>query len=428
MIHKALIQLLRETKDINIILYFLLVFLIAYILLGIATGIIFVLDINLKEICVLSPVTKFKDKIIGTITVIVFWPYALYRVYDLWYNLLIYMSCLLAGSTFRRNIMTDKSVIQLKEIVNDNKGNTVFKKIATTNMGCIEELITDEEEHNGDTYVTIYGLGDEPSSQIVPPGISFCNATTLDFLKELKANGLVGLQRVEAEQEIKFEFDNTAIKSFNLVFPESVFCYIFDNINAVYVTQATETDDDKISDSNLMEFQSQLCNEVHVNSYNILFMIDYTNHEAYALNSDLEEIMNCEYEGNDPEDRFTRVKVGDTILRYIYSPTGYLDRIDVEKTDEDNTFGYYLKIVERDEVHKRREHVTVTYMVPYIKDTGNVLVYSTDCRLYRTDNIYLEKGKITEWQIDYRILSDKEEDDLNDAFTKTVENSVYIVE
>ena len=62
----------------------------------------------------------------------------------------------------------------------------------------------------------------------------------------------------------------------------------------------------------------------------MLFMVDYTNHEAYALDSNRNEIMNCEFEGYDCEDRFTRVRIGETILKYVYN-NGYLDHIDIEK-------------------------------------------------------------------------------------------------
>ena len=326
--------------------------------------------------------------------------------------------------------MSNKDIVQIKHLVQDKNGVVSFKKLATSNMGCVEELITDGE-HKGKTFVTVYGLQDKPSSQIVPAGISFCSTTTLDFLREIKNNGLVGLKRIEPDKEIRFDFNETSIKSFNLVFPEEVFCYIFEDINAVYVTKAIDLDldDNKVqpNDTSLMNLKDQLCNEIHINNEQILFMIDYSNKEAYALTKDLKEIMNCEFEGNDPEDKFKRVRLGDTILRYEYNPIGYLDKIVIESNEDDNEYGYFLKIDEYDEKYKRREHVTVTYVVPYIKDTGTVLVYSENCRLYRTDNIYIERGKVLEWQIEYRILSDEEEADINDAFFKTLENSEFIL-
>lgn len=426
MIHRGMIQLLTQIKHSNYIIYVLILFLLAYLLLGISAGILFIAAINLKEICILAPTVKLKEKLYGAIGVIFVWPVALFTMYELWYNFCMYLSCLFAGSTFRGKLMNDKNVVQLRHIVMNSKGEVSFKKLATVSMGCVEELIVGDE-HNGDTFVTIYGLEEKPKSQIVPHGVSFCSSTTLDFLKELKENGLMGLQRVEAEKEIKFDFNDTKLENFNMVFPEDVFCYVFEDINTVYVTKATEIDDDSVSDSNLMEFKDQLYNEVHINSNSILFMIDYSNHEAYALDHEMNEIMNCEYEGNDPEDHFTRVRVGDTILKYVYNSIGYLDRIDIDKTDEDNDYGYYLKIDERDETNRKREHITITYMVPYLKDTGNVFVYSKDCRIYRTDTIYLERDKVLEWETSYRILTDVEEADLNDAFSKTLENSNYII-
>jgi hypothetical protein len=176
-----------------------------------------------------------------------------------------------------------------------------------------------------------------------------------------------------------------------------------------------------------MEFKDQLYNEIHINDNSILFMIDYTQKESYAMDHNMNEIMNCEFSGNDPENSFTRVKIGDTILKYTYNPIGYLEKIDVESSNEDNEYTYYLKIVESDEKNHKRESITVTYVVPFLKDTGNVYVYSEDCRIYRTDNIYLERNKIIEWETFYRVLTDKEESDLNDAFIKTVENSSYIL-
>ena len=327
--------------------------------------------------------------------------------------------------------MNDKSVVQIRHLVNNSKGEVSFKKLATMTMGCVEEIVT-EDERKGDTFVTIYGLNedDKPISQIVPKGVTFCNTTTLDFLRELKNNGLVGLRRVEAEKEIKFDFNDDKIDSFNLIFPEEVFCYIFDKINTVYVTKATDldTDTDNIDSPSVLEFKDQLYNEIHINATSILFMIDYTQHEAYALDYDMTEIMNCEFSSEDPENSFTRVRVGETILKYTYNSIGYLEKIDVERTDEDNEYGYYLKIVEEDENNRKREHVTVTYMVPFLKDTGGVFIYSKDCRIYRTDNIYIERDKVLEWETSYRVLSDKEEYDLNDAFTKTLENSTYITD
>ena len=59
---------------------------------------------------------------------------------------------------------------------------------------------------------------------------------------------------------------------------------------------------------------------------------------------------------------------------------------------------------------------------------SNVFVYSKDCRIYRTDTIYLERDKVLEWETSYRVLTDTEEADLNDAFAKTLENSSYIVD
>ena len=402
-----------------------------YLLLGISTGILFVAAMNLKQVCILSPHMKLKEKIKDTIIVILLWPFAVATMYDLWYNLGIYISCVFAGTTFRRNIMNDKNVVQIRHYVNNTKGELCFKKLATIDMGCVEELIIGEE-HKGDTFVSIYGLSDDtkPISQIVPKGVSFCSITTLDFLKQLKKNGLVGLQRVEPDQEIKFDFDDSKIDSFNLAFPEEVFCYVFDDIHAIYVTKAMDlnAESEELDSSSLMEFKDQLYNEVRITSDNTIFMIDYTQHEAYAIDSEKKEIMNCEFEGNDPEDRFTRVRVGDTILKYIYNSIGYLERIDIEKTNEDNDYGYYLKILEEDEKNHKREHVTVTYMVPFLKDTAGVFVYSKDCRIYRTDNVYIERGRVTEWETSYRVLSDQEESDLNDAFAKTLENSLYITE
>ena len=403
----------------------------SYLILAIATGILFVLDMNLKEVCILSRKVKLKEKIGNTFIVMIFWPFALSTIYDLWFNFIVYISCLFAGTTFRRNIMNDKSVVQIRHLVNNSKGEVSFKKLATMTMGCVEEIVT-EDERKGDTFVTIYGLNedDKPISQIVPKGVTFCNTTTLDFLRELKNNGLVGLRRVEAEKEIKFDFNDDKIDSFNLIFPEEVFCYIFDKINTVYVTKATDldTDTDNIDSPSVLEFKDQLYNEIHINATSILFMIDYTQHEAYALDYDMTEIMNCEFSSEDPENSFTRVRVGETILKYTYNSIGYLEKIDVERTDEDNEYGYYLKIVEEDENNRKREHVTVTYMVPFLKDTGGVFIYSKDCRIYRTDNIYIERDKVLEWETSYRVLSDKEEYDLNDAFTKTLENSTYITD
>lgn len=430
MLHQKTIQLLTEIDNSNHIVYILVLFCISYLLLGIATGILFVAAVNLKEVCILTKPTKFREKFTNTISVIFLWPFALSTIYELWYNFAMYVSCVFAGTTFRRRIMNDKKLVQIRQLVKNSKGEVAFKKLATTSMGCVEELITGET-NKGDTFITIYGLDEKPISQIVPKGITFCSTTTLDFLRELKNNGLVGLRRVKADNEIKFDFNDDNISTFSLVFPEEVFCYIFDKINTVYVTKAMELDPDmseSLDNPSLLEFKDQLYNEIHINSYSQLFMIDYTNHEAYALDHEMSEIMNCEYEGNDPEDKFTRVRIGDTVLKYVYNSIGYLDHIDKDKTNEDDTYGYFLKIVEEDETNKKREHITVTYMVPYLKDTGNVFVYSEDCRIYRTDNIIIDRGKIYDWEINYRILSDKEEADLNDAFAKTLENSSYIVD
>jgi len=425
MIHQNLIQLLKQIKLNNDLLYILFIILISYLVLGFSTSLLFLVAINLKEICILGTVSKFRTKFIEAVLLLILWPFALDLIYELWYNFCMYLSCLFAGETFRRNVMSDKNLIQIRHIVCDNKGEVAFKKLATNTMACIEELIIDGED-KGKTFVTIFGLEEKPKSQIVPNEVSFASITTLEFLKELKENGLVGLRRVEAEKEIKFDFENTKIESFNLVFPEEVFCYTFEDISTVYVTKAiAEDNEDNISDLNLMQFKDQLYNEVKINSNNMLFMVDYTNHEAYALDSNRNEIMNCEFEGYDCESKFTRVRIGETILKYVYN-NGYLDHIDIEKTNNENNFGYYLKV---DELDKKRnnQHITVTYAVPYLRDIGNVYIYSENCRIYRTDNIYIDKGKVVELETDYRILSDEEEIDLNDAFSKTLENSSYII-
>ena len=434
MIHHKIATLLTQIHNSSNILYILIIFIAAYLVLGLSAGLLFAVTISLKEICVLSPVTKIKDKILGVITVIFFWPFAITRIYDLWYNFCIFISCLFSGSTFRRNIMNNKNVSQLRYLVNTSKGELSFKKLATTNMGCIEESILSGEQ-KGNTFVTIYGLEEKPISQIVPTGISFCSTTTLDFLKELKTNGLVGLKRVGAEKEIKFDFstESKPLKEFSLVFPEEVFCYIFQDISTVYVTKAMELDEEKtdsIENPSLMEFKNQLLHEVHINQDNILFMVDYNNHEAYALDSETNEIMNCEYEGNDPEDHFTRVRIGEDILKYQYNELGYLDKISVERSTKSPKYGYYLKVDEVDDtsIRKKSQHLTITYVVPYLKDTGNVFVYSEDRRIYRTDDIYLEKDKILEWNIEYRVLSDEEEEELNDAFAKTLKNGDIITD
>lgn len=431
MIHQSIIQLLTQIYNSNRILYYIFIFIISYILLGFSAGILFIIAINLKEVCILTQSSKLKEKVKGILAVIFFWPYALPAIYDLWFNFGVYISCVFAGTTFRRNIMNDKNLVQIRHLVNNTKGEVSFKKLATKSMGCVEELVT-EEERKGDTYVSIYGLeedNDKPISQIVPKGVTFCNTTTLDFLRELKNNGLVGLRRVEPEKEIRFDFNDDKIDNFSLVFPEEVFCYIFNKINTVYVTKAMEldTESEGIDNPSLMEFKDQLYNEIHINDNSILFMIDYTQKESYAMDHNMNEIMNCEFSGNDPENSFTRVKIGDTILKYTYNPIGYLEKIDIESSNEDNEYTYYLKIVESDEKNHKRESITVTYVVPFLKDTGNVYVYSEDCRIYRTDNIYLERNKIIEWETFYRVLTDKEESDLNDAFIKTVENSSYIL-
>jgi hypothetical protein len=321
--------------------------------------------------------------------------------------------------------MSDDRVIRFSHIVYDNNNNLLYRKFATEIAGCVEETITEDGDNKGNLYCTIHGIDKEPLCQIIPPDISFCNTTILEFIYTMRNNGIPGIQRVKEYGDIKLQFeDNNELEDITLVIPQEVILFSFTSLGSVYIIKASDIGESNqlvINDKELFNIEKQMIHEVHTNDKFDILMIDYDNNEAYALDKDRNEIMNCEFNIKDHNFYFTKVKIGDIVLNYEYDDLDTV--INVEAINNKSEYGYFIRIDESDDINiTKLKHITVTYPVPFVIDIGNVYIYSDNCRIYRTDDINIDNGKIVEMKSDYRLFNDEEEQELHRAFSLAADN------
>ena len=425
MLHRTILQLLMRTRQNNELLYTIILFLIFYITTGIACGILYLITLYLKERNILTKQIPIKDRIIFFILIIIQWPTGITNLYELFYNFLLFFYNFVIGNTFRGDLMSDDRVIRFSHIVYDNNNNLLYRKFATEIAGCVEETITEDGDNKGNLYCTIHGIDKEAISQIIPPDISFCSTTILEFIYTMRNNGIPGIQRVKEYGDIKLQFeDNNELEDITLVIPQEVLLFSFTSLGSVYIIKAPDfgiSDRYTIDGEEIFNIEKQMIHEIHTNDKFDLLMIDYDNNEAYVLDKDRNEIMNCEFNIKDHNFYFTKVKIGDIVLNYKYDDLDTV--INVEAINNKSEYGYFIRIDESDDINiTKLKHVTVTYPVPFVIDIGNVYIYSDNCRIYRTDDINIDNGKIVEMKSDYRLFNDEEEKELHRAFSLAADN------
>ena len=258
--------------------------------------------------------------------------------------------------------------------------------------------------------VDIIGISDQELSNSAPIDIDFDNPITLEFTKFIKENGLAGLENIPANVEKEFIIGENGT-NISLVFEEDVLACNFSEMNSLYIFKPIEETEKGI------KLQNKFINEFHYDKENnILLIIDYSNNESYAIQGKDDQLFSCKFTGIDPEDNYEKVKYGDTILNYHYNSSNELDSISCNQSEDVN----YLRI---DDIDGRNNTVsTITYPVPFVRSLGKIHVTHNDYKIYCTESITKYNDVIESRVKEYRVFTNKEEEDLKIAFKRTVQN------
>ena len=407
---KSLTMWLRILQMINPVLYWIIIIVLSYITLGIITGCIFIITLNLRPKVILSKHVAFHSKIFYFFIVCIEWPVCIHRIFRLLKSQFSYISSLLKGRGIKIKLMKN-NIYKIKTIYYQ-EGIERLRELSTREIYTSQEVLykkkSDSDELQLVKKVNISGMEDRDLSNSAPVDSDFDDPMILEFTKFIKNNGLTGLENIPANVEKEFNLGGIDYK-IGLVFPEDSLVCNFSEMNSLYVFKHIDNEDDKI------KLQDKLINEFHYDEENnIILVIDYEYQESYAIKKDV-QLFSCKFNGNDPENNFEKVKFDDLILTYHYNSNNEISSISSNQPEDTN----YLRI---DDVDDERSVTTITYPVPFIRSYGKVYVTHDDYKIYCTESITKYNDVIESRVKEYRVFTNKEEEDLKIAFKRTVLN------
>lgn len=411
-------------KETNHILFNLLIFIISYLSIGLLCSIIYILTFLLKEKTEFNYSVPRKHVISDFFTIIFIWPFTLRNVYETFQSQMRYIGYILCGRTVKRRLLGMDNIIKIRSKFYEDK-LVKLKQLRTPTVMVDQEQFYEKSE--GDNYKLIYkvditmnGTGEEKTAKIEVDA-DYDDTNSIEFIQYIQDNGMAAFQHIATGEEKNLTFDTAP--DLELHFEADVdLCDLSKEFNSIYILKHDDKEDtDK--EKKYFKIRNRFVNEYHFDTENKnLLIIDYANKESYAVNySDgVKRIFVSKFDDADPESHITRFQLDkDTILNYRYDNDGIVQYVEPE--NKKDTTIYYLRI---DEVMTGMPKTTVTYPVPFVKDVGNIRVYSENCRLYCTDSVVYDKNNEMLSHIkEFRIFTDKEEQELRTSFKNTILNN-----
>lgn len=399
---------------INPVLYWIIIISVSYLTLGIIVGCIFIITLNLKVRVILSQYSTIRNKFAYFFIVSLLWPVCVYKLMSILESQFSYIGSLLKGRGINSKLMKKDKICKIKTIYYQD-GVEKLRELSTEEVYTSQEILYQKDPNDENKLqlvkkVDIIGISDQELSNSAPIDIDFDNPITLEFTKFIKENGLAGLENIPANVEKEFIIGENGT-NISLVFEEDVLACNFSEMNSLYIFKPIEETEKGI------KLQNKFINEFHYDKENnILLIIDYSNNESYAIQGKDDQLFSCKFTGIDPEDNYEKVKYGDTILNYHYNSSNELDSISCNQSEDVN----YLRI---DDIDGRNNTVsTITYPVPFVRSLGKIHVTHNDYKIYCTESITKYNDVIESRVKEYRVFTNKEEEDLKIAFKRTVLN------